>query len=52
MKSISEKYIRSRLRVYFLIFLFKRSILRAHLNKLIFRKGLLGQIKKNLSLNV
>ncbi len=39
-KPISEEYIKSRLKVYFPIFLFKRSILIAHLNKLLFRKGL------------
>ncbi len=38
-KPISEKYIKSKLKVYFPIFLFKISILIAHLNKLIFRKG-------------
>ncbi len=39
MNPISEKYIKSRLKVYFPIFSFKISILIAHLNKLLFRKG-------------
>ncbi len=37
-KYISEKYIKSGLRVYFPIFIFKE-IQIAHLNKLLFRKG-------------
>jgi len=40
-KYTSEKYRKNKLKVYFLIFSLKE-ILMAHLNKLFFRKGLVG----------
>ncbi len=39
-KPISEKYIKSQLKAYFPIFLFKRSILMAHSYTLFFHRGL------------
>ncbi len=38
-KYIYEKYLKSRLKLYFPLFLFKISILIAHLNLFIFLKG-------------